>query len=297
MSNEQHKKLAEQSENRSGRRNRLERLGDLLPGGPSTPMTPPTTLASPGECWCGGAGFRWRDLGEYENDWARRIVDSVVYCVCDVGEQMLQQQRVQFVEDRRAFIQAVRNSRWHVESGIPARFQECRLERPLSGRYIAPLLADEKPESWFFWGLPGRGKTGLAVGYARRWAFPDDPDELPRRVLFRPLPDLLGELRASYDRQNGPREADLLAYYRQASLLILDDLGAEQVSGSGWVEDRLYQVVGQRHGDMAPTFFTGNLSPDELVGRLGERITARMLELCGEARVVHVEGPNLRRQH
>jgi DNA replication protein DnaC len=87
-------------------------------------------------------------------------------------------------------------------------------------------------------------------------------------------------------------------YYCQVPFLILDDLGAEQITDSGWVADRMYQIIGTRHGDDRPTFFTSNCTPTELADRLGDRIMSRVLEMCGFPnpghRIVHVEGPNLR---
>ena len=93
---------------------------------------------------------------------------------------------------------------------------------------------------------------------------------------------------------DAPTEAELITFWTRVPLLVLDDMGAEQVSGSGWVEDRLYQILGQRHADLKPIFVTSNLSPAELGRRIGERILWRVAELAGKENVVHLTGPNLR---
>ena len=85
----------------------------------------------------------------------------------------------------------------------------------------------------------------------------------------------------------------MLEKYAGVSLLILDDLGAEHISGSGWLEDRLYQIIGQRHRDERPIVFTSNLSIKEVGGRIGERIAWRIVEMCGD-NIVHVQGANQR---
>lgn len=165
-------------------------------------------------------------------------------------------------------------------------------------RIIVNLLRDsisrsEENASWFVWGNYGNGKTGLAVGYAfeylRIWL-----DVIPT-ALFRTLPDLLSELRSSYGRgDDGPDEMDLLKTYAEVGLLILDDIGAEQITGSGWLEDRLYQIIGKRHSELRPIFFTSNLSIPQLAERIGERLTWRIVEMCTDSHIIEVKGANLR---
>ncbi len=181
-------------------------------------------------------------------------------------------------------------------------------------------------QSWYLWGAVGVGKTGLAVGYAYQWVDPDRGD--PSAVVYYAVPDLLARIRASYNAATPPHGAgrgpaprrpplrpprtqnseprtltdpaltdsewNLVQRCRTADLLLLDDLGAEQAGRTGWVEDRLLLVVGWRHDEKLPTVYTSNLSPRELAEHLGERIVWRIVESCGEANILHVEGPNLR---
>lgn len=180
------------------------------------------------------------------------------------------------------------------QAGIPRRFHAATLESsPWAGR--RPGLIEslrESAGSWYFFGPVGTGKTGLAVGYARTWVFGDTLGD----VRFRSVPDLLTELRDTYSRrENGRTEMDILNDCRDADLLVLDDLGAEQVTNSGWLEDRLYQIIGHRHGDDSATVFTSNLSLEQLANRIGDRITWRIAEMCN-GHIVHLAGPNLRAQ-
>lgn len=193
---------------------------------------------------------------------------------------------------------------WELHSGVPAHFRHLRLDTHPN------LIGDNNPgmraqlwatdcsrASWYFWGTFGTGKTGIAVGYGWRYL-----NETGGNVLFRTLPKLLSELRATYNRparndEDSPQqetEADVMHRYQSCGLLILDDLGAEQVNGSGWVEDRLYQIIGERHDEDRPTVFTSNLSLSELRQRIGERIIWRIVESCGELGIVEVQGRNLR---
>lgn len=151
-------------------------------------------------------------------------------------------------------------------------------------------LWDDFNLSWLFWGPTGRGKTGLAVGYA--WEFLTAWGDF-LTLEFVSVPDLLAQLRRSYE--GGEQEEEVLKRYREAYLLILDDLGAEQ-NPSPWALDRLYGVVNHRHGHELTTVFTTNLSPAQLARRYGQRISDRIMEMCGfsKAHVVHLTGANLR---
>lgn len=146
--------------------------------------------------------------------------------------------------------------------------------------------------SWFFHGAFGVGKTGLAVGYAREWLRRDEDNH---GILFRSLPKLLAEIRATYNKSDSTTtEGKLLTRYQRLGLFILDDIGSEQVTSSGWMEDRLYQIIGDRHDEEMPMVFTSNLTLEQLAKRIGERLTWRILEMCGQAHIIEVKGRNLR---
>ena len=135
------------------------------------------------------------------------------------------------------------------------------------------------------------------MSYAHERIFKDtignDADE-PYYIHFTTIPDLLTELRATYNKTSLRTEAEVLEFYQKPDCLILDDLGAEQVTNTGWVEDRLYQIIGHRHGQEKQIIFTSNLSIAKLAKRIGERITWRIIEMCGEENIIEVKGPNLR---
>ncbi len=205
-------------------------------------------------------------------------------------------------------------------AGIPLRLKGCRLATSpqaalypdLVHRLIAPWdpsreateqeLADWDGfwgQSWMLFGLVGRGKSGLAAGYAHQWVDPRF-GEPPSNILWCNVPDLLLRLRETYNYRTYGRpfgretEFSIIKACREADLLILDDLGAEHINGSGWVQEKLYQIISRRHEDMRPTFFTSNLTLGELNDQIGERIAWRIAEMCGEENVVLLDGPNLR---
>ena len=199
-------------------------------------------------------------------------------------------------EDRRSGQVTPSSHSWFwYKAEIPQRFLKWSLESsPVDDAVKAQLT--QAGQSWLLWGPHGRGKTGLATGWLRHWMGVDErPQETDHIVegLFVTLPDLLSQVRATYGPDGGTSEADVVQRYREAPLLVLDDLGAEHVKGAGWLEDILYRLIGYRHDNLLPTVFTSNLSPQELGERIGERVMWRIVEACGDG-IVELRGRNLR---
>lgn len=202
-----------------------------------------------------------------------------LYCTCPAGAAAQARH-----EERQAEIV------WDA-AGVPRRFKGLRLETSPWLKKRPDLIASlrESAASWFFWGPVGTGKTGLATSFARVWA-----EEGAGSIRFKTVPDLLSELRDTYSRREGSEsEADLLHAYRHCELLVLDDLGAEHAKDTGWLEDRLYQIIGHRHANDEATVFTSNLSLSELEQHIGARNIWRIAEMC-KGRVVKLDGENLR---
>lgn len=259
---------------------------------PPTLMTAPSqesdAVSAPKCEQCGGTGeFRYMVLVGSGPD--QRLENRTGICgKCEAG--------------KLAGKKVTERARWAVwnRSGIPSRFLVMSLETSPWSEARPEMIKEirTEAESVLLWGSFGVGKTGLAVSIARTWVWPEDGDDYydpdPFTVIFKTLPDLMSELRDTYNRREGSKsEQQVIDECRGANLLILDDLGAEQVKDSGWFEDRLYQIIGHRHADRAPTIFTSNLSPQQLGARIGERNMWRIVEMCGE-HVYHLDGPNLR---
>ena len=245
----------------------------------------------PAGCFCLGTGR--------EHPYDRNEVGHLKFCTCPEGQvtryafyEALQQERdakhAKWIEEQFWF-----------DYGIPARFIDKTFEthqNKTSEAWIALQEPSESDQSWYLHGGFGTGKTGLAVAYLYRSAV-----EGNKSLLFRRVPDILTELRATYNQRRSrdeseeqETEADLLDKYSTVGLLVLDDLGAEQLTGSGWVEDKLYQIIGARHDEELPTVFTSNLNLEAIAKRVGERITWRIAEMCGPGHILEVTGRNLR---
>ena len=128
----------------------------------------------------------------------------------------------------------------------------------------AKLFA-EAPSGWLvFTGVPGCGKTHLAVAIASERLRQGDP------ALFKFVPDLLDHLRSTFSPQSSVTYDQLFEQVRTARLLILDDLGAH--SSTPWAEEKLYQIIVHRFEMGLPTVITvrGFLEdlPDAVASRL-----------------------------
>ena len=260
-------------------------MGEDMP--PNLEIVRPITSDQPlSECWCSGkgaTGLRMTRQGQKMHNH---------FCVCEAGQAMKKAQ-----DDANAVRRLVGRGdtvdRLWERANVPRRFVDMRLENSPNTRYALqivystgePYQESQEPESWFIHGAVGVGKTCLAVGYAYEMV---QAHLTPTRFIT--LPAMMSEIRSCYD-DGGPSEREVLRYYKEAELLIVDDMGAEHTSSSNW----LYQILGDRHDQLRPTVMTSNLSISELAGIYGERITSRINEMCNNGNnVMHIEGRNLR---
>ncbi len=114
----------------------------------------------------------------------------------------------------------------------------------------------ENPQGWYILqGTNGCGKTHLAAAIANR-ALRDG-----RAVFFAVVPDFLDHLRRTYAPGNDGSD-DVFDAVREAEMLVLDDLGAQNTSP--WAHEKLYQVVNYRTVAGLPTVVTTDRALDEL---------------------------------
>ena len=125
----------------------------------------------------------------------------------------------------------------------------------------------EEPAGWLvIRGENGCGKTHLAAAVANKALASG------LSVFFAVVPDLLDHLRASFAPTSETAYDEVFEQVRNADLLVLDDLGAQQ--SSPWAEEKLYQIVNYRTLAHAATVVTTNLQPQEFQ-RLHPRLYAR----------------------
>ncbi len=123
----------------------------------------------------------------------------------------------------------------------------------------------EAPEGWLaFTGAYGCGKTHLAAAIANHWRQQGYP------VLFISVPDLLDDLRATFDPSSSTSYSKRFKEIRAARYLILDDLGIE--SATSWAREKLNQIFDYRYNAQLPTVITTATEIEKLDNRLASRM-------------------------
>lgn len=179
------------------------------------------------------------------------------------------------------------------EAGVGARFLRCTLDN-YEPRTDAQKAACERVRAYvdslptdrglFIAGPVGTGKTHLAVGLLRA------AREL-RSIggRFAMVPAVFAQIRAAIGRGD-EGAASLLEDYKQAPLLVLDDLGSERVTD--WVREQLFILVDARYQAMLPTVVTTNDTLEDLEEYVGQRIVSRIMEMCDG---IALDGPDYRK--
>jgi DNA replication protein DnaC len=177
---------------------------------------------------------------------------------------------------------------------IPERYLNCKVEnydlkRPGASQshMRASLIARKFIEEWktrdrglMFVGPVGVGKTHLSVAILKTLI-----EDWGVRGLFCDFSDLLERIQATFSRTNPDSADDVLAPYRDAELLVLDELGARRPTD--WVRDVLYGLINTRYNRQRLTIVTSNYSDapvrqgeEKLEDRIGTMVRSRLYEMC-----------------
>ena len=237
----------------------MTRLNQDTPGS-SQPVIPAPYTTSNAMCpVCKGAGYLRADVPYGHPNFGKPIA-----CECKEVERTAR---------RRRQLQELSNlGELHDKS-----FENFNLNtsRSVYNAYHIALEYAEDPYGWLVLiGKVGCGKTHLAAAIANRL--------LARGslVLFSTVSDLLDHLRATFVPTSTEVYDQLFQKMREAALLVLDDLGAQQ--SSPWANEKLFQLLNYRYNSRIPTIITTNNTGLQGVE---ERIRSRMSDTSLVTRV------------
>jgi DNA replication protein DnaC len=94
---------------------------------------------------------------------------------------------------------------------------------------------------------------------------------------------LLERIKQSYNRYGDEGELQIISQLKNASLLILDDIGAE--NNTPWVKEKLYEIIDSRDRQGKPLIITTNLTKEQLQNKLTgsdavNRTYDRIVKMC-----------------
>lgn len=213
---------------------------------------------------------------------------------------------------------AERKQSWRVISGIPRRFRNESFDtfktpdtnekkiHALCLEYAEnfPLARDAEYKSLgiFSKGVWGNGKSHLACSIAHRiigrWI--GGGEKSP--VLYITEPQMFSRIRATFNRNyDSTSETEDAVYHHliNVPLLIVDDIGKEEVADPRFVQRVWFSVVNGRYDNMLPMVITANLDPDGIEQHLGgsrgnEATFDRLYEMLGGV-FWEMTGPSYRR--
>ena len=186
---------------------------------------------------------------------------------------------------------------------IPERYRNCSItnfSHITDSQRAAKAFARRFVESYpavdagiLMTGPVGVGKTHLAVAILAELL-----DVKAARGVFCDFTELLDRIQASFGRGADESSDDILAPFRDAELLVLDELGARRPSD--WARDVLYGLLNTRYNRKRATILTSNYAdePEKAGGetlelRVGSAVRSRLAEMC---QLLPIAGPDYRRE-
>lgn len=209
-----------------------------------------------------------------------------VPCQCSCQREILLQQKTEEERQRRA--RAVERLRKY--SLMDAKFADSTLAAwdDIIGSEKLKKTVQRYVENWpdmkannvglLIYGDPGIGKTYASFSLANEII-----QQYREVVVAVSAIGLLSRIKETYGRFGQEVEIDIIRTLENASLLIIDDLGAEQKTD--WATAMLYQIIDSRYRGGKPLFITTNLSLAQLQEKLTtsdnvDRTYDRIVEVC-----------------
>ena len=123
-----------------------------------------------------------------------------------------------------------------------------------------------EPKGWLaLVGPSGCGKTHLAAAIA------NERIKQGQTALYKTAPDLLDDLRSTFNPDRETPYDQSFDMLRNAPLLIIDDLGTQ--SSTPWAKEKLDQLLNHRYNQQLPTVITTSTPVEQLDDRISSRLS------------------------
>ncbi len=229
---------------------------------------------------CGKSFESYKVCVLYRNRYSEKEVPPVCYdCRKPVSDKMSQEFQEMLLRDRMERIES-----WRKSSGIPMRYQAERFNTfevteqnklaydtcleyankfPVYNALKCPSLGIISAGKW------GVGKTHLVCSIAH--AVIEKCISVSRNpVCYMTESQMFTRVRATFEhRPDTETEQEFYALVSKVPLLIIDDVGKEEVADPRFVQRVWFQVVNSRYDNMLPVLITANMSPDKIANHLG----------------------------
>ncbi|HEV8268345.1 MAG TPA: ATP-binding protein [Thermoanaerobaculia bacterium] len=226
-----------------------------------------------------------KGFGVLEAKDGRRLVP----CRCREVDRLEERRRAARIPER------YRNCRLANFNVLPAQnASESTIESQRRARALARRFVDEYPvdQGILIAGPVGMGKTHLAVAILLELLETKGVDG-----VFCDFTDLLERIQATYGKGVDESADEVLAPYRDAPLLVLDELGARRPTD--WARDVLYGLLNTRYNRKRITILTTNFvdvpsrtGDETLEARIGTTVRSRLYEMC---KLLEISGDDYRR--
>lgn len=188
----------------------------------------------------------------------------------------------------------------NLQGRIPSRFIDAEVTEDKIKEFLSHF---DCSRGLYIHGQCGTGKTHNLYGIYKRFLMFEklyDPEMINmlgeqlsllwerKRIIFTTVADFISDIRSNYDRENNSEQRIIDAIH-QRNILFLDDFGPEKMTE--WTQEIIYRLLNWRYEQMIATFFSSNLSPQELSERVGDRIVSRIIEMCD---IIKLEGEDKR---
>lgn len=174
-------------------------------------------------------------------------------------------------------------------------------------RFASGHIVEKTGVGMIFYGKPGHGKTGLAAtvvqealraatpaSWGKTWAKPYQPSRGAYMAPYRAFPKLTQ--RQFNDATSEDEDALLKDIVGERTrdtairLLVLDDVGKEHRTSSGWAVGFFEDLIRERYYEGWPTIITTNLYPGEWQATYGDSCESFMHEAFTHHHVASPDG-------